>query len=287
MKLPDWRNHIRQDVSDYGFWVGIADEYGVPFMEVPPFESLSFPRNRMAVSEFELTLHAPADTPIKDELIADGIGLQDEAGRLVPAKGPTRMLIVEVPGRPRLAYFITHATISGAAAPDTLVIKGVDAVDCLAFWPGPSIPLEVQKARFQIMREDAAGIPYETPRRLARVPFATAADGYTMRGKARTVIRDFVDDSLKSVNRLMGWEGDEHAVVDYGGGVDSSAEIYLRTSDDYVLDTIAAPLKNAGLYLRVDMWWPGDDPVVVRGGGTKSWTRPMLIIRVDEMKEAT
>ena len=57
MKLPDWRNHIRQDVSDYGFWVGIADEYGVPFMEVPPFESLSFPRNRMAVSEFELTLH--------------------------------------------------------------------------------------------------------------------------------------------------------------------------------------------------------------------------------------
>ena len=68
--------------------------------------------------------------------------------------------------------------------------------------------------------------------------------------------------------------------------MDDSREIYLRTSDDYILDTIAAPLKNAGLYLRVDMWWPGDDPVVVRGGATKSWDRPMLIIRIDSMKEA-
>ncbi|MGY0887122.1 hypothetical protein ACW675_07205 [Corynebacterium aurimucosum] len=286
MDLNDWRKHIRQAVADDGFWVGIANEDGMPFMEVPPFAALKFPRNRMAVSEFELTLHAPADTPIKDELIAEGIGVQDEAGRLVPASGPTRMLIVEVPGQPRLAYFITHATISGAGAPDTLVIKGVDAVDCLAFWPGPSIPLEVQKAKFQTWNEDASGEAYKTPRRLAQVPFATAADGYTMKGRARSVIRDFVDDSLKSVNALMGWAGDEHAVVDYSGGVDDSREIYLRTSDDYILDTIAAPLKNAGLYLRVDMWWPGDDPVVVRGGSTKSWDRPMLIIRIDSMKEA-
>ncbi|HAT1360257.1 MULTISPECIES: hypothetical protein [Corynebacterium] len=291
MDFKSWRKHIDQVVEDEGYWVGLADENGYPLLDIPPFESLTLPRTRLATSEFEFLVHAPAGSPINDDLVADGIGVQDQEGRLIPAKGPTRMLIVVTPGNPRLSYFVNISSLSGISAPDQLTVKGVDGLDCLAFWPGVSIPVEVEKATFSDWSTDASGIQYEKTRRLARVPLATVADGYTLYGKARTVIRRFIQDSFDAVNALMGWTGDEHAVVDFGGGPDTTSEIYLRTSDDYVWDTIAGPAKNSGLYVHVDLWWPGDPAVTVRkdraSGETvsKTWERPMLIVRVDTMKE--
>ncbi|MGV3071478.1 hypothetical protein ACEE90_03410 [Corynebacterium phoceense] len=291
MDFPQWRKHIDAVVADEGQWVGMLDENGVPMRDAGSIVSLSAPETRLATASLELVLAAGPGDPFVDELIAGGLGLQSATGTLLPAKGPTRMICVERVGRPRLPFTVTHSVVSGTAVPSQLTVHGVDTTDSLAWWPGVSIPMEWSNAKFSDWVTDASGTTYSKTRRLARVPFATKADGYTMRGQARTVIRNFIQDSLDAVNTLKGWTERPHMVVDFGGPADTSEELLLRTSDDYVWDTIAAPAKNFGLTVKVDLWWPGDPAVTVRTNretgatATRTWPWPILIARVELMKE--
>lgn len=291
MNLESWRKHIDAVIADEGQILILADENGLPMWELPGLVTMGAPESHLDSGEVQAEIRAQEGSPVIDELVADGLGVADETGRIEPAQGPMRMLIVERAGHPRRAFFITHCVASGDSRPSNLTIHGVDLKDSLSFWPGVSIPLEVQKAEWEYWDTDASGEKYEKTRKLARVPLATKADGYTLRGPARSIIRDFIQDSFDAVNTLYGWEDDPHAVVDYGGGVDMSDDAFLRTTDDYVWDTVASTAKNRSISIKVDLWWPGDGRVVVRSSREpleveqRTWDRPILIVRVNTMRE--
>ena len=202
----------------------------------------------------------------------------------MPASGPTRLLCLVRPGERRV-FAVTHAVAAGGLAPSTLTIHGVDLLDSLAWWPCPSVPIEWTKAKFSTWTTDASGVTYAWPRRLAPVEFATAADGYTVRGPARDTIRRLVQDSFDAVNTLMGWQENPHAAVDYAGAADTSPEVIVRVTDEPLLDTIADTARTAGISVDVDLWWPGDPPVTIRTPDREStvaasWPHPMQIVRI-------
>lgn len=285
MDLNQWRKHIDAVVSDEGQWVGILDEDGIPIVDVTSIISINAPETRLAASSVEVVVSVAqgAGMRLMDELVAEGMGTTDEEKRLVPASGPTRLLCVARPGE-RLAYTITHCVASGGAAPSQLTIHGVDLLDSLAWWPCPSIPLEWTKASFSPWTTDASGTKYAWPRKLARVEFGTAADGYTVKGPARDTIRHLVQDSFDAANHAMGWTA-PHAAVDFSGLTDTSPEVIIRTTDDPIWDTISEPAQQAGIAIEVNLWWPGDPPVITRTADrttttTTTWPYPMQIVRI-------
>lgn len=288
MDLVQWRSHIDQVVSDEGQWVGVADENGYPIYELEG--ELTFPKQYLAAASAEITVAVQPGDRVLDDLVGDRLGETDSVGRLVPASGPTRLLLLVRPGERRAAT-ITHAVASGQAAPSSLTIHAVDILDGLAWWPCPSIPGDGwERTHWEVWKEDAAGKKYEKPREMAALQFATKLLNYAKRGKSKTLLRILTQDSFDAVNRLYGWS-DPHAVVEFGGR-DSSGETAIRVNDDSVWDTIAEPARAAGLHVEVDLWWPGDDPVAVRadhdGTRTKMLTyqHPIQVVRINEIEEA-
>lgn len=285
MDLAQWRKHIDAVVRDEGQWVGILDEEARPILDVTSIVSITAPEARLATSSVEVTVSVNdgAGMRLMEDLVADGLGQLDAEKRLVPASGPARFLCVARPGE-RLAYQVTHSVATGGLSPSQLTIHGVDLLDSLAWWPCPSIPATWAAAKFSTWVTDASGAVYAWPRRLAPVEFATAADGYTVRGPARDTIRHLIQDAYDAVNKAMGWDV-PHAVVDFYGGPDTSPETIIRTDDSPIWDTIAEPAKQAGIAIEVDLWWPGDPPTRTRTADRKStvattWSHPMQIVRV-------
>lgn len=283
--------HIERVVADEGQWVGILNQDGWPILEMPAQVQMTAPQTRLDPASAEAIVSVAGGTGnrVLDELVADGLGRTDVSGRLVPASGGTRFLCVVRPGK-RLVYTITHCVVSGKGAPSTLAVHGVDLLEGLAWWPCPSIPrLWMNRtADFRDWAGDESGVVYSTPRSMVQVEMAVKADGYTLNGPARTVIRRVIQDSFDAVNGLMQW-GTPHAVVDYTPGADETPEVMIRTDDSPVWDTISDPALQAGVNVSVDLWWPGDDPVTVRTSipgadkektGSRSWEYPMQIVRV-------
>lgn len=289
MELAEWRRHIDQVVEDEGQWFGILNENGYPIYEFGGIVNVSFPETRLAASSVEATVNVAPGDRILDDLVGEGLGVVDDAGRLAPANGPLRMLCQIRPGE-RLVAYITHTVVEGRGTPSTLTIHGVDLMDMLATWPCPSIPHEWGEHEFSEWSTDASNTKYATPRTLAQLPFATKADGYTVSGPARDTVRHLVQDSFDAVNALYGWS-DAHAVVEFDGTPDISPRVVIRVNDDPVLDTVAEPARSAGLGIEVRLWWPGDKSVdtrseTVRGGWVhSSWSTPKLIVRVYEVEE--
>lgn len=289
MELAEWRRHIDQVVDDEGQWFGILDENGYPLYEFGGIAHVSFPEARLAVSSVEVTVNVTPGDRILDDLVGEGLGVVDDAGRLTPANGPLRMLCHIRPGERRVAY-ISHTVVEGTSSPSKLTIHGVDLLDALATWPCPSIPHEWGEHDFEVWETDASNMKYATPRTLAQLPFATKADGYTVSGSARNTVRHLVQDSFDAVNALYGWS-DVHAVVEFDGTRDESPPVVIRVNDDPVLETVAEPARSAGLGIEVRLWWPGDKSVdtrseTVRGGWVhSSWSTPKLIVRVYEVEE--
>lgn len=289
MELAEWRRHIDQVVEDEGQWFGILNENGYPIYEFGGIVNVSFPETRLAASSVEATVNVAPGDRILDDLVGEGLGVVDDAGRLAPANGPLRMLCQIRPGERQVAY-ITHTVVEGTSSPSTLTIHGVDLLDALATWPCPSIPHEWGEHEFSEWSTDASNTKYATPRTLAQLPFATKADGYTVSGPARDTVRHLVQDSFDAVNALYGWS-DAHAVVEFDGTPDISPRVVIRVNDDPVLDTVAEPARSAGLGIEVRLWWPGDKSVdtrseTVRGGWVhSSWSTPKLIVRVYEVEE--
>lgn len=289
MELAEWRKHIDQVAEDEGQWFGILNENGHPIYEFGGISHVSFPEARLATSSVEATVNVAPGDRILDDLVGEGLGVVDDAGRLSPANGPLRMLCHIRPGE-RRAAFITHTVVEGRGTPSTLTIHAVDLVDALATWPCPSIPVEWGAHEFSEWETDASNTKYATPRTLAQLPFATKADGYTVSGPARDTVRRLVQDSFDGVNALYGWD-DAHAVVEFEDTPDDSPRVVIRVNDDPVMDTIAEPARSAGLGIEVRLWWPGDAPVRVRTKrdpertSASTWSSPKMIVRVYEVEE--
>lgn len=287
LTLAEWRAHIDQVVADEGQWLGVADENGYPIYELAGMGT--FPKSFLTAESAEVTVNVAPGDRVVDDLVGEQLGVMDAEGRLVPASGPTRLLVWVREGE-RLAATITHTVASGGLVPSALTIHAVDLLDGLAWWPCPSIPVEWERAEFKQWVTDESGVTYATPRQLARVHLTTKLDGYTVSRRARTAVRVLVQDSFDAVNALMGWP-DPHAVVAFDGGEDRTPDVLIRVNDDPVLDTVQETCRQAGLSLRVDLWWPGDDPVHVRadhdGEATAlmSWPYPVQVVRVDVMEE--
>ncbi|GAB3946712.1 hypothetical protein [Corynebacterium tapiri] len=291
MDFEAWRKHIDQVVADDGQWLGVLDEDGWPLMDLPLASSVKASEVKLGPGSLEVTvpLRGGIGGRVARDLVADDVLAEDGAGRLVPSNGPTRLVCVARGGE-RRAYLISHVHVEGGDPPKTVTIYGADFLEGLAWWPCPSIPLDWQQAKFATWDTDASGEKYAKPRQLAQLKFADQADGYTKKGPARTVIRDLIQDSFDAVNPMKGWQDDDHAVVDYSGGVDTSRQVLIRTDDSYVWDTVSAPAKNAGVGIQVDLWWPGDGEVTVRTQDRQStqkmsWSYPIQIVRVETTRE--
>lgn len=288
MDLSQWRKHIDQVVKDEGQWVGVADEDGYPIYELTG--KINFPESHLQAASAEITVNVEPGDRILDDLVGDSLGQMDAAGRLVPANGPARLLVLVRPGE-RRAAIITHVVVTGQATPSQVTVHGVDLLDSLASWPCPSINLEGwEMAKWQQRKTDASGIRYGRVREMAQLQFATKLFRYAKRGTARDVLRVIVQDSFDSVNKLYGWDGEPHAVVVFGGAKDSSGEVALRISDDSVWETIAETARAAGLTIDVELWWPGDPAIQVRAdhdGKTtkaKTFAHPVQVVRIEQLE---
>lgn len=294
MELSQWRDHIAVVVRDEGQWLGVLDEDGLPLYELGGVVSVSFPEQRLSASSVEVVLAVAPGDRVMDDLVGEGLGMQDAEGRLVPAAGATRLLCLVREGERRVAT-VTHSVADGTGGPSTLTVHAIDLIDGLSWWPCPSIPLEWVNTSWSEWSTDAAGVPYEQPRTLAQVPFATKAFRYTMDGKAVTVVRDLVQDSFDAVNELYGWVDDPHAVVEYTDEPDTSKRVLVRVNDDPVMDTVGEACRSAGVDVEVRLWWPGDPAVRVRTARAdgdsparfeeRVWPHPVQVVRVREMRE--
>ena len=289
LTFEDYRKHIDQVVADSGQWLGILDENGWPILDLPPVVSLTASETRLSAESVDcvIPLSGGAGRAVAEELLAQDITDVDSSGQLIQGDTPARFLCAVRPGE-RRTYFLANPQAEGVATPSQATLSGVELLDGLAAWPCPSIPSLWKQRNFSTWTTDASGQTYKTPRELAQIEVANKADGYTEKGKARTVIRELIQDSLDAVNDIMGWN-DPHMVVDFGGGVDTSKTVVIRTDDSSIWDTVAEPAKNAGVGIQVDLWWPGDPAVTVREGDktvSKAWERPMQVCRVETIKGA-
>lgn len=286
MELAEWRKHIDQVVADEGEWVGVADENGYPIYELACTHD--FPRSHLTPESVECTVNVQPGDRVLDDLVGEKLGETDKEGRLVPASGPTRLLILAREGT-RQAATITHTVAAGGLSPTTLTIHGVDLLDGLAWWPCPSVPVEWTPDKWTTQTTDESGTTYKKPRDLAQVQLTTKLDGYTVDNTALTAVRIAIQDSFDAVNKLMGWK-DPHAVVEFGG-TDTTPRALIRVNDDPVLDTVQETAQLAGLTIQVELWWPGDQPVTTRkdhDGKTTvdtTWKHPIQIVRVHTMQE--
>lgn len=288
MELSQWRKHIDRVVQDEGQWVGIADENGYPIYEL--VGKINFPESHLQAASAEITVNVEPGDRILDDLVGDSLGQMDAAGRLVPANGPARLLVLVRPGE-RRAAIVTHVVVTGQATPSQVTVHGVDLLDSLASWPCPSINLEGwEMAKWQQRKTDASGVRYGKMREMAQLQFATKLYRYAKRGTARDVLRVIVQDSFDSVNKLYGWQDSPHAVVAFGGAKDSSGEVALRISDDSVWETIAETARAAGLTIDVELWWPGDPAIQVRADHdgkqtkAKTFTHPVQVVRIEQLE---
>lgn len=288
MDLSQWRKHIDQVVKDEGQWVGVADENGYPIYELTG--KINFPESHLQAASAEITVNVEPGDRILDDLVGDSLGQMDAAGRLVPANGPARLLVLVRPGERRAAT-ITHVVVTGQATPSQVTAHGVDLLDSLASWPCPSINLQGwETAEWQQRKTDASGVRYGKVREMAQLQFATKLFRYAQQGTARDLLRVITQDSFDSVNILYGWDGDPHAVVDFSGDKDTSGEIGLRISDDSIWETIAESARSAGLTIDVELWWPGDPAIRVRadhdGKQTKAKTfaHPVQVVRIEQLE---
>lgn len=288
MELSQWRKHIDRVVQDEGQWVGIADENGYPIYEL--VGKINFPESHLQAASAEITVNVEPGDRILDDLVGDSLGQMDAAGRLVPANGPARLLVLVRPGE-RRAAIVTHVVVTGQATPSQVTVHGVDLLDSLASWPCPSINLEGwEMAKWQQRKTDASGIRYGKVREMAQLQFATKLYRYAKRGTARDVLRVIVQDSFDSVNKLYGWQDNPHAVVAFGGAKDTSGEVALRISDDSIWETIAETARAAGLTIDVELWWPGDPAIQVRAdhdGKTtkaKTFAHPVQVVRIEQLE---
>lgn len=294
-----WRSTVDAHIQDRGVWVGLLNEDWEPICTLVP-KSGSFSESETRLSPPEVSFDSDGQrvgepSLIVDELVAEDLGVFDERGLFRAKNDVARSVCVQRAGeRQRQAYFLPYTDASVTDVVESLHVEGAGLLSLLEGWPAPSIP-ETWRGGFKVNRENAGGV-YKTPREYSLFEMTTKVDGYTVSGPAETAIRVVVQDSLDAVNAHMqekyGWLDRPHLVVDWSDSGRESPEVLIPVQDDYVLPTVVDTARVAGVNISVDLWWPGDDPVVVRtskpGGpvvtGERSWSHPIAVARVEQME---
>lgn len=282
-----WRATANAHTADKGVWIGLLDENWEPIATLAP-RDVREAYTRLASPELSFDhdgLKAGGVSTIVDELIAPDLGKFDEQGRFEASNIVGRSVGVQR-GDTRQAYFIPYVDPQGNKMPESVHIESSGLLSLLDATPCPSVP-ESWRGGFEIRNANAAG-PYKKPREYSLIEMATRADGYTVAGPAESVIRTIVQDSLDAVQNHMGWER-PHIVVDFAPSGVESPDAAVRVEDEFILPTIAETARTAGVNVTADLWWPGDDPVVIRVAPqsdetiSKTWDHAIAVVRIRQM----
>lgn len=286
------QKHSAQKIKDEGRWVCLADENWKPICDMPTLIDCNARSVRLSASDIELSTPASSNGiphMVVDELIAENLGVFSERGTIEPNMSAARNIIVQTAGsRSRQAYFISHTLASGRGdVPETIAPSGQDLIGLLDVTPCPSVPRKWGKEPMKWWEQDAGG-RYSKPRFYGAVEMADSLDGYTMNGPAVQVIKTLVQDSVDALCRQMGWDK-PHIVVDWSTS-DESDEIFIRLSDQTVWGAIADPARISGVTVTTWLWFPGDDPILVRPAYKqepvlRSFDHPICVVRVEKSRE--
>ncbi|GFK19194.1 hypothetical protein [Corynebacterium glutamicum] len=288
MEWTEWRRHIDQVVKDEGRWIGLCDGWGKPIMRMPPHLNLSAPESRFAAGTLDLTVQTLMDgvvSPVVDHMVAEGLGVFDETGALIVKDNIVDMIAVVTRGFKR-GYVTSYPVAQGGdLAPTSLKVHGTDLLDLLQMWVCPSVP-QSWVPNQEIWLGDV--VEYETPREVATMEFATVADGFTMSGPAEDTIKTLIQDSFDSVNHQNGWSATPHLVVDMTPTGNESPHVNIRVQDQMISETVFPIAQMAGVNIRVELWWPGDDPVLVRTPDRQStvltsWDRAIGVVKIEQI----
>lgn len=290
----DWNSvqtSVKQVIRDRGQWIGLLNEDWEPIAELEPtlFQETD---TRLAAPEVSLTLPG-RDSGSRvslavDELVAEDLGVFDERGYFRAKNDVARSICVAREGY-RQAFFIPYLDAEGQRAPESLTVEAAGLLSLLEAWPCPSIP-ESWRGQWSTETGDAGVEKYDRERELSLVEMATRADGYTVNGPAEPTIQNLIQDSLDAVNSHMGWTADPHMVVDMASTGRTSPEVMIRVEDDLVLPTVDESARLAGVNISVDLWWPGDETVLVRDSDRKNVSKkefphPVAVVRVQQIEE--
>lgn len=283
-----WRASIDAWVAAHGEWVGLLNGSGEPVCQLPPIIEMEAKQTRLAAADISITVtlqgHSGVTHPVVERMVSQGLGRQDSSGRLMPDSNKTWMIAVVRDGVRRV-YLVTFPVVSLVrGVPVKMRFEGTDLNVLLEETPCPSVPAIWGHEPFREWTQDAGGA-YTKPRSYAPIELATVARGYTKRDTAERAIQDVIQDSLDAVMRLKpSFSARPHLAVDYTSTGRTSPTVTIRREDKTIWETIADTARLAGVSVWVDLWWPGDPPIPLRGGGTWSGLNPIGVIRAQQME---
>lgn len=216
MRSIDWvahRNHRQQIIEDHGQWVGLADEDGVPFLDLPQLIEMDWPEPRGTIADVSATINVRTPSgrlhPVVRELIAENLGTVDHLAQLIPMDGPSRHLVLERPGMRRRAMRIAYCEAdSDAYAPHVMEIMGSDLRVYMQMLAAPSHPLSwtnewTRFTRDWVGPEDILEL-FDKPRDLSDIKMFTVADGASIDGPVDEVIYRLISESLAAIYQKVG-----------------------------------------------------------------------------------
>lgn len=284
MREIDWvahKKHRQQVIADSKEVMFLTDENWIPFLRLPQVERMTWPETRGAIDSVQITLNVRTPSgrvhAVVDELVAENLGKVDMVGKLVPVTGPARCIRLDRDGV-SWPMLVTHVVAEGDAwAPHTLTIHGVLMLGYLDLLPCPSNPLTWTGSftRFErdwVGPEDATAT-FDKPRDLGAMTMLTVADGASVDGMSDEVIFRLIDESLDAVHRVAGVTGDPpyKAILEPPAG--TPVRMIHRPTDQTIWQEIGERALAAGVSIRAQLWWPGDEPI-------EGVSLPTLIFRV-------
>ncbi|PRQ10638.1 hypothetical protein C1Y63_10615 [Corynebacterium sp. 13CS0277] len=300
----DWKAHAKhraQVIRDEGQWVGLADNEGVPIMDMAPIISLDAPRARMQVTDLELTISVRSQDgvvhPIVDELVGDGMAHvldTDGDGRMSFAMDETRFVVVERDGL-REAYYVVLCVAKGdAESPQQITIKGVSVLDVLGRFPCPSYRgswknrselYQWRRFEYDWSADEHATQRFKTPRLMRPLELATRTDGFAHQGRALTTLHKILRDSVAAAYVAVDIAPDRRPLLveDLDPAVaDDTPNIIVAPRDKSLWDDLGDVARAAGVEFLVRLWWPGDsNPRGLR------LAAPQLIVTVTKTGEVS
>ena len=271
-----WQKTVDYVVTTQGRWYGLCDGDGNPLATLQPPVELDSADQWMQSTDIELTFPVLDDdgrpSRAYELLVGDGIRHVNESGMAGVAEGDFMIVVAfRGPGGSlvRRGGMVTHVTAqdsTNSGIPTSMTVFALSIMDVWNTVPAVSWPVSWWKARPYEVRTDESGLDYATPRRLAKIQFATKSVFAWKQGRAGFVVRRLAQESLDAVGFSQAdpdgtqWVDDPYHVVEVPE-VDNSPEISLEARDGMLWETVSAQARNSGLILGARLWWPGDDPV--------------------------
>lgn len=271
-----WKKHVDHVVKTQGRWFGIGDGDGTPLFTLPSPIDQQTPEQWMESAD--LTVSFPARDEdgsvarVAELLVTGAVRDFDPSGRLPVADGDYTLLAAfpGVDGQvARRGGVITHCTGEDSDNDGVPATVTVHALNCMDVWhtiPAVSWPSAWWAAKPYEQTTDLSGVPFKTPRLMAKVELSNRAFFTWKNGKAGFVIRRLAQESLDAAMMTQQdpdgtrWVDDPFHVVEVPE-VDNTPIVSLEARDGFLWETVAEQAKNAGVILGARIWWPGDAPV--------------------------